>query len=238
MYEHFEDRARQVVDLAQQEARRFSHEYVGTEHLLLSLVQEVAGVAADVLRNLNVRPDRVRREVERVVQVGESSPSGTLPQTPRAKKALEYALDEARRLDHDSVGTEHLLLGLLREQDGVAARVLATLGVQLDVTRQAVLKVRAPNPSSTGIRVPQSKEAQEAEVLSQVYAHPVVREMFRLIDAALKERHQSNFRQDFEKAAVAGDQEADLRASLQSLIDALKRNPTLGLPEAGPEESN
>src|SRR5262249_31621557 len=110
--------------------------------------------------------------------------------------------------------------------------------VQLDVARQEVLKVRGPTPPSSESRLPRNKEAQEAEVLSQVYVHPLVRQMYRLIDAALEEQKQSTYRQEFEKATVARDQEADLRTSLQSLIDALKRNPTLGLPETGPEVSN
>ena len=125
MYERFTDRARKVMQLANQEAQRFNHEYVGTEHVLLGLIKEGSGVAANVLRNLDVDLRKIRNEVEKIVQAGpEMVTMGKLPQTPRAKKVIEYAIEEARNLNHNYVGTEHLLLGLLREQEGVAAQVL------------------------------------------------------------------------------------------------------------------
>src|SRR5262245_27890685 len=110
MYERFTDRARKVMQLAKQEAQRFNHEYIGTEHILLCLVKEGSGVAANVLKNLGASPDAVRREVTRIVHAGTSDVSGErLPQTPRAKKVIEYAVEEARALDHNYVGTEHIL---------------------------------------------------------------------------------------------------------------------------------
>src|SRR5207244_1093646 len=129
MYERFTDRARKVMQLANQEAQRFNHEYIGTEHILLGLVKEGTGVAANVLKNLDIDLRKIRLEVEKIVQAGPDMVTmGKLPQTPRAKKVIEYSIEEARNLNHNYVGTEHLLLGLLREQEGVAAQVLMNLG--------------------------------------------------------------------------------------------------------------
>lgn len=142
MYERFTDRARKVMQLANQEAQRFNHEYIGTEHILLGLVKEGSGVAANVLKNLDVDLRKIRIEVEKIVQTGPDMVTmGKLPQTPRAKKVIEYAMDEARNLNHNYVGTEHLLLGLLREQEGVAAQVLMNLGMKLDDVRDEVLNL-------------------------------------------------------------------------------------------------
>jgi ATP-dependent Clp protease ATP-binding subunit ClpC len=142
MYERFTDRARKVMQLANQEAQRFSHEYIGTEHILLGLVKEGSGVAANVLKNLDVDLRKIRIEVENIVQPGpELVTMGKLPQTPRAKKVIEYAMEEARNLNHNYVGTEHLLLGLLREQEGVAAQVLMNLGLKLEDVREEVLNL-------------------------------------------------------------------------------------------------
>ncbi len=142
MYERFTDRARKVMQLANQEAQRFNHEYIGTEHILLGLVKEGSGVAANVLKNLDVDLRKIRLEVEKIVQAGPDMVTmGKLPQTPRAKKVIEYAMEEARNLNHNYVGTEHLLLGLLREQDGVAAQVLMNLGLKLEDVREEVLNL-------------------------------------------------------------------------------------------------
>ncbi len=142
MYERFTDRARKVMQLANQEAQRFNHEYIGTEHILLGLVKEGSGVAANVLKNLDVDLRKIRIEVEKIVQTGPDMVTmGKLPQTPRAKKVIEYAMDEARNLNHNYVGTEHLLLGLLREQEGVAAQVLMNLGLKLEDVRDEVLNL-------------------------------------------------------------------------------------------------
>jgi ATP-dependent Clp protease ATP-binding subunit ClpC len=142
MYERFTDRARKVMQLANQEAQRFNHEYIGTEHILLGLVKEGSGVAANVLKNLEVDLRKIRLEVEKIVQSGPDMVTmGKLPQTPRAKKVIEYAMEEARNLNHNYVGTEHLLLGLLREQEGVAAQVLMNLGLKLEDVREEVLNL-------------------------------------------------------------------------------------------------
>lgn len=142
MYERFTDRARKVMQLANQEAQRFNHEYIGTEHILLGLVKEGSGVAANVLKNLDVDLRKIRLEVEKLVQSGpEMVTIGKLPQTPRAKKVIEYSMEEARNLNHNYVGTEHILLGLLREQEGVAAQVLMNLGLKLDDVREEVLNL-------------------------------------------------------------------------------------------------
>ncbi|MHC5003973.1 MAG: ATP-dependent Clp protease ATP-binding subunit [Planctomycetota bacterium] len=142
MFERLTDRARKVMALANQEAQRFNHEYIGTEHILLGLVKEGSGVGANVLKNLGVDLRRVRLEVEKLVKSGpEMVTMGKLPQTPRAKKVIEYAIEEARSLNHNYVGTEHLLLGLLREHDGVAAQVLMNLGLKLEDVREEVLNL-------------------------------------------------------------------------------------------------
>lgn len=142
MFERFTDRARKVMALANQEAQRFNHEYIGTEHILLGLVKEGSGVGANVLKNLDVDLRKVRLEVEKLVKSGPDMVTmGKLPQTPRAKKVIEYAIEEARNLNHNYVGTEHLLLGLLREHEGVAAQVLMNLGLKLDDVREEVLNL-------------------------------------------------------------------------------------------------
>src|SRR5512138_1838716 len=155
MFERFTDRARKVMALANQEAQRFNHEYIGTEHILLGLVKEGSGVGANVLKNLDIDLRKVRLEVEKLVKSGPDMVTmGKLPQTPRAKKVIEYAIEEARNLGHNYVGTEHLLLGLLREKDGVAAQVLMNLGLKLEEVREEVLNLlgagvesESPNPS-------------------------------------------------------------------------------------------
>src|SRR5215218_8419527 len=146
MYERFTDRARKVMQLANQEAQRFNHEYIGTEHILLGLVKEGSGVAANVLKNLVVDFRKIRVEVEKIFQSGPDMVTmGKLPQTPRSKKVIEYAMEEARNLNHNYVGTEHLLLGLLREQEGVAAQVLMNLGLKLEDVREEVLNLLGHN---------------------------------------------------------------------------------------------
>ncbi len=142
MFERLTDRARKVMALANQEAQRFNHEYIGTEHILLGLVKEGSGVGANVLKHLEIDLRKVRLEVEKLVKSGPDMVTmGKLPQTPRAKKVIEYAIEEARSLNHNYVGTEHLLLGLLREQDGVAAQVLMNLDLKLEDVREEVLNL-------------------------------------------------------------------------------------------------
>ena len=142
MFERFTDRARKVMALANQEAQRFNHEYIGTEHILLGLVQEGSGVGANVLKNLGVDLAKVRRAVEKQVTPGQEMPAmGKLPQTPRAKKVIELAIIEAREMDHNYIGTEHLTLGLLGEEDGVAATVMRDLGLDRQQIRDEIHKL-------------------------------------------------------------------------------------------------
>jgi len=128
-----------MMVLSTHEALRFNHEYIGTEHILLALVKEGSGVGAAVIKNLDVDLRKVRLEVERLLKSGPKTVTlGKLPQTPRVKKVIEYAIEEARNLNHNYVGTGHLLLGLLREQDGVAGQVLMNLGLRLEDVREEV----------------------------------------------------------------------------------------------------
>jgi len=146
-YERFTDRARKVLQLANQEVQRFNHEYIGTEHILLGLVKEDTSVAANVLKTFDIDLRKIRLEVEKIVQAGlDMVTMGKLPQTPSAKRVLEYSIEEARSLDHNYVGTAHLLLGLLREQEGVAAQVFANLGVAVEDVREAILLLHPTKP--------------------------------------------------------------------------------------------
>jgi four helix bundle protein len=182
MYERFTDRARKVMALANEEARRFNHEYIGTEHILLGLVLEGSSTGATVMKNLGVDLAALRAEVGKLVQSGPDVVAmGKLPQTPRAKNVIEYAIEEARALNHNYVGTEHILLGLLRERDGIAAQVLTNLGLRLEAVRHEVLRLlgvaEGPAPAPTGeeqLEVARYKDMpvwQRADELAQqVYA--------------------------------------------------------------------
>src|SRR5437667_1407335 len=142
MSNRFTERAQRVILIAQEEAKRLNHDYVGTEHLLLGLIALGEGVAAQVLANLGVDLRRVRSEVEKIVGTGDNVMLlGEIPFTPRAKKVLELAVEEAQNMGHSHVGTEHLLLGLIREEEGVAAQVLENLGVRLDIVREEVISL-------------------------------------------------------------------------------------------------
>src|ERR1700745_3724524 len=141
MFERFTDRARRVVVLAQEEARMLNHNYIGTEHILLGLIHEGEGVAAKALESLGISLDAVRQQVEEIIGQGQQAPSGHIPFTPRAKKVLELSLREALQLGHNYIGTEHILLGLIREGEGVAARVLYKLGPDLNRVRQQVIQL-------------------------------------------------------------------------------------------------
>ncbi|HTJ72423.1 MAG TPA: Clp protease N-terminal domain-containing protein, partial [Actinospica sp.] len=141
MFERFTDRARRVVVLAQEEARMLNHNYIGTEHILLGLIHEGEGVAAKALESLNISLEAVRQQVEEIIGQGQQAPSGHIPFTPRAKKVLELSLREALQLGHNYIGTEHILLGLIREGEGVAAQVLVKLGADLNRVRQQVIQL-------------------------------------------------------------------------------------------------
>ena len=144
-FEKFSERARRVLSLAQEEAQRFNHTYIGTEHILLGLVRETDGVAAKVLSNLGVELNKVRSAVEFIIGRGERTTGGEIGLTPRAKKVIELAVDEARRLQHNYIGTEHLLIGLMREGEGVPAGVLESLGVTLDKIRAETSRILSQN---------------------------------------------------------------------------------------------
>ncbi len=151
MFERFTDRARMVVVFSQEEARLLDHDYIGTEHILLGLIHEGEiddgeSVALKALAALDISPEAVRAQLEASVGRGASTPSGHIPFTPRAKKVLELSLREALELGHSSIGTEHLLLGLIREGEGVAAELLVTLGADLPRVRQQVVRLRSEPP--------------------------------------------------------------------------------------------
>src|SRR5215813_5108778 len=154
MFERFTDRARRVVVLAQEEARMLNHNYIGTEHILLGLIHEGEGVAAKALESLGISLEAVRQQVEEIIGQGQQAPSGHIPFTPRAKKVLELSLREALQLGHNYIGTEHILLGLIREGDGVAAQVLVKLGADLNRVRQQVIQLlhgyQGKEPSAAG----------------------------------------------------------------------------------------
>jgi hypothetical protein len=146
MFERFTDRARRVVVLAQEEARLLNHNYIGTEHILLGLIHEGEGVAAKALESLGISLEAVRAQVEEIIGQGQSAPTGHIPFTPRAKKVLELSLREALQLGHNYIGTEHILLGLIREGEGVAAQVLVKLGADLSRVRQQVIELLSGEP--------------------------------------------------------------------------------------------
>ncbi|MBP7934699.1 MAG: hypothetical protein KA354_08645 [Phycisphaerae bacterium] len=147
MFERFSDHARKVMALANQQAQRLEHDHIGTEHILLGLVKEGTGVAANALKTLGADLDRVRHEVEGMLTPGDQGPgSGKLAQVPAAKRVIEYAIEEARLLNHRYVGSEHLLIGLLREQEGLAARALMNLGVRLHDARLAIADLLGEAP--------------------------------------------------------------------------------------------
>ena len=147
MFGRFTERAQKVLALAQEEAIRLSHSNIGTEHILLGLVREGEGIAAKALTALGLSPEKIQKEVEGLIGKG-TEKSQTIHYTPRAKKVIELSMDEARKLGHSYVGTEHILLGLIREGEGVAARVLGNLGVSLNKARQQVLQLLGSNDSS------------------------------------------------------------------------------------------
>jgi ATP-dependent Clp protease ATP-binding subunit ClpC len=150
LFQRFSDSARRVVVLAQEEARKLNHNYIGTEHLLLGLIQEGEGVAAKALESVQVNIDAVRGQVVEIIGRGSSPPSGHIPFTPRAKKVLELSLREALQLGHNYIGTEHILLGIIREGEGVAAKVLVKLGIDLERLRNQVLRMLSGSPAGTG----------------------------------------------------------------------------------------
>ena len=231
MFERFSDRARRVMDLAQEEARLSSHDYVGTEHILLALIDEGEGVAARALESLGINEDAVRHEVEEIAGRGQQAPPEQIPFTPRARKALELALREAIQLGHIYVGTEHILLGLIRQGDGVATQVLAKLAADPNRVRQRVIQVlhghqgrsarvaRRPGPAGGGKRKLLSEvlgrlssvETRLSAVERRVgTSAPDLRDLEREIAEVRRDKEAAIDAQDFENAAVLRDREKHL----------------------------
>ncbi|HEX5135755.1 MAG TPA: Clp protease N-terminal domain-containing protein [Planctomycetota bacterium] len=175
MFDRFTDRARKVMGLSRQEAQRFNHDYIGTEHILLGLIQEGSGVAADVLKNLDVDPKRIRQEIEKLVSHGTTMVTmGQLPFTPRAKKVLELVLEEAQRLGHNYIGTEHLLLGLVREEKGIAGQALRSLNLLVEDVREEVRELLGHDDEGAepvDEPGPLTAPAREAMDLASLIAH-------------------------------------------------------------------
>ena len=235
MYERFADRARKVMLFADQEARRFNHEYIGTEHILLGLVKEGSGVAANVLKNLSVDLRKIRLEVEKLL---ESRPDivtmGKLPQTPRAKKVVEYAIEESKYLHHNYVGTEHILLGLFRDQETVAAQVLMSLGLRLENVRAAVLAILGQSSPENEIRAvypPPPIRWSENETKGNVdqsddETKDRARHLAEEIVTLQRAKEAAVASQDFLQAAQLRDKEREKRKELAaiSLPAWLRRN--------------
>jgi hypothetical protein len=166
MFQRFTDRARTVVVLAQDEARRLDHNYIGTEHLLLGLIREGEGVAAKALEALGISLDSVRQQVEQIIGRGQQAPSGHIPFTPRAKKVLELSLRESQQLGHNYIGTEHILLGVIHPSDGVARQVLVKLGADPNRVRQQVIRLLQEHSAEESVSA--RSAAQELRLLPAV----------------------------------------------------------------------
>ncbi len=228
MFERFTDRAQRVIVLAQEEARAFDHDYVGTEHILLGLVHEGEGVAAKALESLGIGPDVVRQRIEEIIGRGQEPPTGHIPFTPQAKKVMELSLREALRLGHNYIGTEHILLGLIREGDGVAARVLVMLGADLDRVRRQVMKLlhgrQADEPGPAGpaerelrlLPAVQARleaiERRLAAIEQRAGTGPDTGDLDRQIAAVRAEKEAAIEAQDFPQAASLRNREKDLLA--------------------------
>ena len=236
MLERFTDRARRVVKLAEEEARMLNHNYIGTEHLLLGLVHEGEGVAAKALESLGISLDAVRQQVEEIIGRGQQAPFDVIPFTPRSKKVLELSLRESQQLGHNYIGTEHILLGLIREGDGVAAQVLVKVGADLNRVRQQVIRLLHGHPADepTSARSAERElmvldtrktrlEAIEArldtiDVLLTVVEQRVgiradTTDLDEQIDRVRGERQAAADAQEYERAASLRDRERDLLAS-------------------------
>ena len=232
MFERYTDRARRVVVLAQEEARRLDHNYIGTEHILLGLIHEGDGIAAKALVSLEINLDAVRQQVEEIIGQGQQAPSGHIPFTPRAKKVLELSLRESQQLGHDYIGTEHILLGLVREGDGVAAQVLIRLGADPNRVRKQVIQLisgqqpqpqpgrRAPRegPIVTGVQARLvAVEGRLAAVEQRLGTGPDTRDLDEQSDRVRGERHAAADAEEYEEAASLRDREKELLASKAAL---------------------
>jgi ATP-dependent Clp protease ATP-binding subunit ClpA len=199
MFERFTDRARRVVVLAQEEARMLNHNYIGTEHILLGLIHEGEGVAAKALESLGIALEGVRQQVEEIIGQGQQAPSGHIPFTPRAKKVLELSLREALQLGHNYIGTEHILLGLIREGEGVAAQVLVKLGADRDRVRQQVIQLLGGDTGAV--------EARTRTRLVRMTVPADLRAAEKQLAEVRTEKEAAIDADDFERAAVLRDQE-------------------------------
>jgi ATP-dependent Clp protease ATP-binding subunit ClpC len=207
MFERFTDRARRVVVLAQEEARLLNHNHIGTEHLLLGLAHEGQGVAAKALELLGIRLEAVRSQVEEVIGQGQQAPTGHIPFTPRAKKVLELSLYEAKQLGHNYIGTEHLLLGLIREGQGVAAQVLVKLGADLSRVRQQVTGLLSGH---AGGGPEAAEQAPPGARLVRMRVPDDLRELAEQLDQVRRQKEAAIDAEDFERAAASRDQELQL----------------------------
>jgi ATP-dependent Clp protease ATP-binding subunit ClpA len=240
MYECFTERARKVMQLAKQEARGFDHEYISTEHILLGLVKEGSGVAANVLKNLDIDLRKIRLEVEKIVQAGPDDMVITEKRhpTPHAKKVIEHSIEEARNLNHNYVGTEHLLLGLLREQEGVAAQVLMNLGLRLEDVREEVLNLLGVStgvwdPGGRRAGGPSGQDLNLALINLPAEVIRVLKEINDCLGEVNQEKECAIREQDFEKAASLRDEYDKMRrelfvavTKLQDLIRGSKDDPS------------
>jgi ATP-dependent Clp protease ATP-binding subunit ClpA len=229
MFERFTDRARRVVVLAQEEARMLNHDWIGTEHILLGLLHEGEGVAARALESPGISLDAVRAQVEEIIGQGQQAPSGHIPFTPRAKKVLELSRREMSQLGHNYIGTEHILLGLIREGDGVAAQVLVTLGADLNRVRQQVIQLlhghqpNEPVPARSAARenAPLSAVQARLEAVEQRLAAieqrlgtgPDTSDLDEQIAQVCREKESAIEAQDHEQAAALRDREEELLAA-------------------------
>ena len=224
MFERFTDRARRVVVLAQEEARRLNHDYIGTEHILLGLIGEGEGVAARALESLGISLEVVRQQVEEIIGRGQQAASGHIPFTPRAKKVLELSLREANAPVHDYIGTEDILLGLIGEGSGVAAQVLVKLGADLNRVRQQVVQLLyghqgkdvtgegPPLPGDPLTRV-DSPDHRLAAIERWVGLRPDLEDLDQEIARVRRAKEAAIDRQDFEASAALRDQEKQLLAA-------------------------
>jgi ATP-dependent Clp protease ATP-binding subunit ClpA len=202
MFERFTDRARRMVVLAQEEARLLNHNYIGTEHLLLGMAHEGQGVAAAALESLGISLEAVRAQVEEIIGQGQRAPTGHIPFTPRAKKVLELSLRESKQLGHNYIGTEHILLGLIREGEGVAAQVLIRLGADLSRARGQVIELLSGHAGAeeVGARTRLVRMTMPDDLVeAQEQFARVRRQKQAAIDA-----------EDFDRAAALRDQEQQL----------------------------
>ena len=221
MFERFTDRARRVVVLAQDEARRLDHTWIGTEHLLLGLILEGEGVAAKALKSLGISLDSVRQQVEEIIGRGQQAPSGHIPFTPRTKKVLELALRESQQLGHNYIGTEHILLGLIREGDGVAAQVLVKLGADLNRVRQQVIQLLHGHSAEErelrllpGVKtLLEGLEQRLAAIEQRVGTGPDTSDLDEQIAQVCREKESAVDAHDYELVAARRDREKELLAA-------------------------